>query len=258
MRKFGLIGYPLGHSFSKNYFNEKFIKEKITDCVYENFPLENLDHFIETVNSDNELCGLNVTIPYKTSIIRFLDKIEPEASGIGAVNVIKILRQSGSIGLYGYNSDVTGIRDTLLPFINKNVRNALVLGTGGSSKAICYVLEKSGLKFERVSRERKPGMLTYSDLNSSIIDNTQLIINTTPLGMFPNIHSRPDLDYKKLNKNHILFDLVYNPELTAFLRIGAEQGCTIVSGLKMLHSQADKSWEIWNMKEPPAAARLSP
>ena len=246
MRKFGLIGYPLSHSFSKKYFTEKFIKEKITDCVYENFPLENLDHFRDIVNSDNELCGLNVTIPYKTSIIRFLDKVETEASDIGAVNVIKILRQSGSLGLYGYNSDVTGIRDTLLPFISENVRNALVLGTGGSSKAICYVLENFGLKFNRVSRERKPGMLTYSDLDSSIIGSTQLIINTTPLGMFPNIQSKPDIDYKKLNKNHILFDLVYNPELTAFLRMGAEQGCTTVSGIKMLHSQAEKSWEIWN------------
>lgn len=259
MRKFGLIGYPLGHSFSKKYFTEKFSREKIIDCVYENFQLENLDHFRGIVQSDNDLCGLNITIPYKTSIIRFLDNMETEASEIGAVNVVKILRQSDQIVLNGYNSDVTGIRETLLPFIDKNIRNALVLGTGGSSRAICYVLEKLGIKIEKVSRERKPGMLTYSDLDSSIIGNTQLIINTTPLGMFPGIQTKPDIDYKMLNKNHILFDLVYNPELTSFLRMGAEQGCTILSGIKMLHSQAEKSWEIWNNDDvPPASSRLSP
>jgi shikimate dehydrogenase len=246
MRKFGLIGYPLGHSFSKKYFAEKFIKENITDCVYENFPLENLDHFREMIFSDHEICGLNVTIPHKTAVINLLDKIEPEASEIGAVNVIKIYRHPQNIVLKGYNSDVTGIRDTLLPFMGKNVRNALVLGTGGSSKAVCYVLEKLGIIVDKVSRERKPGMLIYSDIDSSIIDNHQLIINTTPLGMFPNVQSKPDFDYNRLNKNHVLFDLVYNPELTAFLRMGAERGCTILSGLKMLHSQAEKSWEIWN------------
>ena len=246
MRKFALIGYPLGHSFSKKYFSEKFIKEKITDCVYENFPLENLDHFMDIVHSDQELCGLNITIPYKSDIIRFVDKVENEALEIGAVNVIKILRRSGKIELCGYNSDVTGIRDTLLPFIDKNVRKALVLGTGGSSKAVCYVLEKFGIRVDRVSREKKPGTLIYSDLDSSIIDSTQLIINTTPLGMYPNIQSKPEINYSRLNKKHILFDLVYNPELTEFLRMGAEQGSTILSGIKMLHSQAERSWEIWN------------
>ncbi len=249
MRKFGLIGYPLGHSFSKKYFTEKFINENITDCVYENFPLENLDRFRDIVYTDNELCGFNVTIPYKTSIIRFLDIVETEASEIGAVNVIKIARQWGHIVLSGYNSDVTGIRDTLLPFIDKNVRNALVLGTGGSSKAVCYVLEKFGLKVQRVSRERKPGILTYSDLDSSIIDSNRLIVNATPLGMFPNIHTKPDIDYSRLTQNHILFDLVYNPEVTEFLRMGAKQKCTTLSGIRMLHSQAEKSWEIWNTKD---------
>jgi len=246
MRKLALIGYPLGHSFSKKYFSEKFIKEKITDCVYENFPLENLDHFIDIVHSDKELYGLNITIPYKSDIIMFLDKVENEALEIGAVNVIKILRISGKIELYGYNSDVTGIRDTLIPFIDNNVRKALVLGTGGSSKAVCYVLEKFGIRVVRVSREKKPGTLIYSDLDSSIINSTQLIINTTPLGMYPNIHTKPEINYASLNKKHILFDLVYNPEITEFLRIGAEQGCTILSGIKMLHSQAERSWEIWN------------
>lgn len=255
MRKFGLIGYPLGHSFSKNYFTEKFIKENITDCSYENFSLESLDHFMELVQSDNELCGLNVTIPYKTSIVKFLDEVESEATEIGAVNVIKILRQSGTIKLYGYNSDVTGIHDTLLPYIDKRVRNALVFGTGGGSKAVCYVLEKFGIKVDVVSREKKSGFLVYSDIDSAVINTRQLIVNTTPLGMYPNVNTRPDINYRMLNKKHILFDLVYNPEVTEFLRMGAEQGCTTIGGITMLHSQAEKSWEIWNNEDtPPAAA----
>jgi shikimate dehydrogenase len=246
MRKFGLIGYPLGHSFSKKYFTEKFNTEHISDCSYENFPLKSLDEFRELVASDDELCGLNITIPYKSEIIRFLDVIEPEADEIGAVNVIKIRRQAGEIKLYGYNSDVTGIRDTLLPFMDDNIRNALVLGTGGSSRAVCYVLKKFGLKVDQVSRDRKPGVLVYSDIDSGIINRTQLIINSTPLGMFPDIESKPDINYRMLTRKHILFDLVYNPQLTAFLKMGEEQGCSIISGIKMLHSQAEKSWEIWN------------
>jgi shikimate dehydrogenase len=246
MRKFGLIGYPLGHSFSKKYFTEKFQSEHIIDCLYENYPLKSLDGLREMVAEDYELCGLNVTIPYKSEIIRLLDIIETEAEEIGAVNVIKIKRTGSLVKLIGFNSDVTGIRDTLLPFITENVRNALVLGTGGSSKAVCHVLKKFGLKVNLVSRIRKPGVLNYSDIDSEIIEHTQLIVNTTPLGMFPNIENSPDIDYKKLNSNHILFDLVYNPEFTSFLRMGAEQGCRILSGIKMLHSQAEKSWEIWN------------
>jgi|WetSurMetagenome_2_1015567.scaffolds.fasta_scaffold223156_2 shikimate dehydrogenase len=251
MRKFGLIGYPLGHSFSKTYFNEKFIKENITDCSYENFSLENLDHFIDLVQSDKELCGLNVTIPYKTSVIKFLNRVDPEANEIGAVNVIKILRNPGKTELCGYNSDVTGIYDTLLPIIERRVRNALVLGTGGGSKAVCYVLEKLMIRFDVVSREKKPGCLVYSDIDSSIINTRQLIVNTTPLGMFPNIKTRPDINYTMLNKKHILFDLVYNPEITEFLRLGAVQGCTTIGGLIMLTSQAEKSWEIWNKEDNP-------
>jgi Shikimate 5-dehydrogenase len=246
MRKFGLIGYPLGHSFSKKYFTEKFNTEHISDCSYENYPLKSLDEFRELVASDDELCGLNITIPYKSEIIRFLDVIEPEADQIGAVNVMKIRRPDGKIKLFGYNSDITGIRDTLVPFMSENVRNALVLGTGGSSRAVCHVLKEFGLKVDLVSRDRKPGVLVYSDIDSGIIDRTQLIINTTPLGMFPNTESKPDLNYRRLNSKHILFDLIYNPEFTSFLRMGSEQGCSIISGIKMLHSQAEKAWEIWN------------
>jgi len=246
MRKFGLIGYPLGHSFSKKYFTDKFLAEHLYDCSYENYPLKNLNGFREWVSEEKELCGLNVTIPYKSEIIRLLDITEFEAEAIGAVNVIKINRKGSLVKLIGFNSDVIGIRDSLMPVLGENVRNALVLGTGGSSKAVCHVLNKLGLKVELVSRNRKPGVLSYSDIDSAKIDQTQLIINTTPLGMFPNIESMPDINYKRLNNNHILFDLVYNPELTSYLRMGAEQGCRIISGIKMLHSQAEKAWEIWN------------
>jgi len=246
MRKYGLIGYPLGHSFSKKYFTEKFQSEHIPDCSYDNFPLENLNGFLELIKSDSELNGLNVTIPYKSEIIRFLNVVDPEAGDIGAVNVIKIKRGNGQFTLFGYNSDVTGIRDTLLPFIGDNVTNALVLGTGGSSRAVCYVLDKFGLKVNLVSREKKHGALSYADIDSVILDASQLIINTTPLGMFPDVTGKPDINYEGLNKNHILFDLVYNPEITSFLRMGAEHGCKVISGIKMLHSQAEKAWEIWN------------
>lgn len=246
MRKFGLIGYPLSHSFSKKYFTEKFLSEYIKDCSYENYPLENLDNFMELVSSDEDLCGLNITIPFKSQIIRFLDLINPEAEEIGAVNVVKISRPDGQIKLHGYNSDVTGIEDTLLPFISADVKNALVLGTGGSSRAVCYVLKKFGLKVSLVSRDKKPDVLRYSDVDSEILERNQLIINTTPLGMFPNTETMPEINYKMLNTNHILFDLVYNPELTSFLKMGVEQGCSVISGIRMLHSQAEKSWEIWN------------
>jgi len=246
MRKFGLIGYPLGHSFSKKYFSEKFLKEHIVDCSYENYPLENLDTLMELISFEKDLCGLNITIPYKSEIIRFLDVIDPEAEEIGAVNVIIIKRNTNQIKLYGYNSDVTGIRDTLMPFIGERVTNAVVLGTGGSSRAVCHVLKKIGIKVALVSREKKPGTFVYSEIGKSVLDHTQLIINTTPLGMFPNISGLPDISYKDLDRNHILFDLVYNPEITSFLKRGAEQGCTIISGIRMLHSQAEKSWEIWN------------
>jgi shikimate dehydrogenase len=246
MRKFGLIGYPLGHSFSKKYFSEKFLNEKIIDSSYENYPLKHIAEFPALISSDESLCGLNVTIPYKTEIIGYLDYLDREAEEVGAVNVIKIRREPGRIGLNGYNSDITGIRDTVHPYLNESVRKALVLGTGGSSKAVCHVLKNLGLEVTLVSRERKPGILSYSDLDDDIIEKTQLIVNTTPLGMFPNTTDRPDIDYNRLTSDHILFDLVYNPQDTAFLKAGVVQGSRTISGITMLHSQAEKAWEIWN------------
>jgi len=224
MRKYGLIGYPLGHSFSKKYFTEKFHNEHIEDCFYENFPLADINKLKDLIAGEPGLTGLNVTIPYKSDIIRFLNRISSEAEDIGAVNVIKILRTGEKTELLGFNSDVTGIRDSLKPFKINQTKRALVFGTGKSTA----------------------GIISYSDIDAALLISTQLIVNTTPLGMYPNMDSCPDIDYRLLNNTHILFDLVYNPEITLFLRKGAEQGATVISGLRMLHSQAEKSWEIWN------------
>ncbi len=246
MRKYGLIGYPLGHSFSKKYFNEKFSKEQISGCSYENYPLPDLNQFRKLISDIPDLCGLNVTIPYKSGIINYVDIIDPEATEIGAVNVLKILRSGHDTKIFGFNSDVTGIRETLIPCLSENIKNAIVLGTGGSSLAVCFVLKKLGIKAIQVSRIRKHGTICYQDIDYDLIKSHQLIINTTPLGMFPDIESKPDINYNLLSEKHILFDLVYNPEITSFLKMGKERGCKTISGLKMLWSQAERSWEIWN------------
>ncbi len=245
MRRFGLIGFPLGHSFSKRYFSEKFLHENIRDCSYDNFPLPDISRLTDLI-WENDLEGLNVTIPYKSSVMQFLDKIDPEALEVGAVNVIRIEKLIGKSILSGFNSDITGIMDTLKPVMSQEVTGAIVLGTGGSSKAVCHVLKRLEIHYTLVSREKKPGVLTYSDLDNAILRNSQLIINTTPLGMHPETEGKPHIDYSLLGPGHILFDLVYNPEITSFLKMGQERGCTVLTGLRMLYSQAEKSWEIWN------------
>lgn len=247
MRKFGLIGYPLGHSFSRKYFTEKFSREGITACTYENYPLTDINQLMELL-TDEELAGLNVTIPYKTSVMPFLGSIDPEAAEVGAVNVIKIKRYKDYLELKGFNSDIYGIADTLRPFMNQHTK-ALVLGTGGSSKAVCHVLSSMLVDYRLVSREKKAGCLTYNDLDKNILGSAGLIVNTTPLGMYPLTEGCPDINFDLLGPDNILFDLVYNPEITKFLRKGQERGCTVLSGLKMLHSQAEKSWEIWKGNE---------
>jgi len=246
MRKFGLIGYPLGHSFSKGYFSEKFLKENIVGCSYDNFPIPDIGLLPKLLADEQDLQGLNVTIPYKSEVIGYIDNLDPEAAEIGAVNVLKIKRLRGRIHIAGYNSDVTGIFDSLLPHLHRKIRNAIVLGTGGSSRAVCYVLRRSGINIAQVSRSKRPGMIDYSEITPGLLRESTLIINTTPLGMFPATEHRPEIDYALLNENHILFDLVYNPEITFFLRSGIERGCTVISGMKMLHSQAEKAWQIWN------------
>ncbi len=246
MRKYGLIGYPLGHSFSVKYFTEKFRNERIQDCSYENYPLTAINQLSGLISDNAGLCGLNITIPYKSEVIGFLDSVDKEASEIGAVNVVKIRRSGGKTFLSGFNSDITGIRDSVGPYINDSLNSAMVFGTGGSSRSVCYVLRGFGIKVTQVSRKRREGIISYSDINKDIIANNRLIINTTPLGMYPDTDSKPDLDYSLLDKNHILFDLVYNPEITAFLKSGLQQGCTLITGIKMLYSQAERAWEIWN------------
>lgn len=246
MRKFGLIGYPLGHSFSKKFFTEKFERESITDCIYENYPLTNIRELRMLVRKETDLSGLNVTIPYKSQVISYLDEVSDDASEIGAVNVLKIKRIGASIKISGFNSDITGIKDSLFSLLRPGIKKSLVLGTGGSSKAVCNVLDKLSVEYKLVSRSPKPGCLTYSDLNGDIIQSHQLIINTTPVGMYPDTAGRPDLNYDYIGRNHVLFDLVYNPMLTTFLRLGKERGAVVLNGLKMLYRQAEKSWEIWN------------
>jgi shikimate dehydrogenase len=246
MRKFGLIGYPLGHSFSKKYFTVKFSNEELNGCSYENYPISNIELLPGLLSSEPGLEGLNVTIPYKSEVMRFLNRIDNEAAQVGAVNVIKIERSEGKVSLNGFNSDITGIHNTLIPLLRPGVKSALVLGTGGGSKAVCFVLKNIGINYTLVSRYRKPGCIVYSDIDGEMMKSHRLIINTTPLGMYPDVESSPELDYDKIDENHILFDLIYNPETTTFLRQGQERGATVMNGLRMLIRQAEKSWEIWN------------
>jgi shikimate dehydrogenase len=246
MKKYGLIGYPLGHSFSKKYFSTKFKRENISDCQYDNYPLNRIGLLDDLILNNLDLYGLNVTIPYKTAVLKYLHFVDEQARAIGAVNVLKIVRTAEGTILKGFNSDIDGFRNSILPHISKNVTDALILGTGGGAKAVCYVLREYGIKVTSVDIYKSEGVLTYSEITDDILINNKLMINATPLGMFPDITSKPDLNYRCLNKNHILFDLVYNPELTSFLKMGKEQGCTIISGINMLYLQAERSWEIWN------------
>jgi shikimate dehydrogenase len=249
MKKFGLIGYPLTHSSSEKYFAEKFKREKISGCSYENFPIKSLDEFPELIRNNKELCGLNVTIPYKTEILKYVNFAEDVVDQIGAANVLKIRRENDKVYISAYNSDVFGIKETLIPCSRGKKHKALILGTGGSSKAVAWTVRKMGCDAILVSRTSRRGVLSYRDISPELLAETNLIVNTTPLGMFPDIGTKPDIDYDLLTSKHILFDLVYNPEMTEFLKMGKERGCKIINGMKMLRSQAERSWEIWNDKE---------
>lgn len=252
MKRYGLIGFPLSHSFSKEYFTDKFLKENI-DAAYELFPLSDIQQFTDLIPSQPDLCGLNVTIPYKQSVIPFLDALDFQAKAIGAVNVIRIEHKAdGSKYLKGYNSDVFGFRESIRPFIQQMKKqgdtklSALVLGSGGASKAVVYGLEQLGISTHLVSRTPADNQFTYSQLKETHYQSNHIIVNTTPLGMHPNVDACPDLDYSQLGQQHLLFDLVYNPQTTAFLKHGEAQGCMLKNGLEMLHLQADGAWKIWN------------
>ncbi|HEV8284240.1 MAG TPA: shikimate dehydrogenase [Chitinophagaceae bacterium] len=242
MRLFGLIGYPLTHSFSKSYFAEKFKKEGIEDCKYENFPIASIDDLPRILNENPDLQGLNVTIPYKESILPFLDKKNDLVKQTGACNCIKMVNSKW----VGYNTDVIGFERSLLSKLNPENRNALILGTGGAAKAVEFVLRKLGISYKHVSRYPSIKNLSYEQLTPQLMAKSTLIINTTPLGMFPKITEAPPLPYDLVTKKHLLFDLIYNPEKTLFLKKGEEQGAVIQNGYEMLIYQAEESWKIWN------------
>lgn len=248
MDKYGLIGYPLGHSFSKNFFNEKFENEDI-NAQYLNFELPNIDSLPEIIDMNPELKGLNVTIPYKEKVISFLDYISPEARAIGAVNVIRVTHKGKNVVLRGYNSDVIGFTKSIEPLLERFHRKALILGTGGASKAVNYGLKSLGLETVFVSRYKRPGTIQYEEITPEVIKEYNVIVNCTPVGMYPKVETCPRLPYEAMDSHTLLYDLIYNPDETLFLHNGAIHGATVKNGLEMLLLQAFASWEFWNGKE---------
>ncbi len=242
MKRFGLIGRTLKHSFSKTYFNSKFAQAGITDAVYENFELETIDAFPQLFTRCPDLKGLNVTIPYKEEVLPFLTGSNSVVKAIGACNCIKVDGDSR----IGYNTDVVGFRQSLEPKLQSHHQKALILGTGGAAKAIWFVMEELGISYKKVSRNPKGADLIYEDLDQDIFAEYYLIINTTPLGMYPNVEAAPALPYEAIGAKHFLFDIVYNPEKTAFLQEGEKRGAQICNGYEMLIGQAEESWRIWN------------
>ena len=248
MDKYGLIGYPLGHSFSIGYHNQRFADEGI-NAKYINFEIPSIDSLPEVLNSNPELKGLNVTIPYKEKVIEFLDYISPEARAIGAVNVIRVVHEGKNIKLRGYNSDVIGFTQSIEPMLESYHKKALVLGTGGASKAIAYGLKSLGIEPVFVSRYERPGTIQYQSITPEVVHEYPVIVNCTPLGMFPKVDACPDLPYEAMDDKNILYDLIYNPDETLFMKLGAKQGASVKNGLEMLLLQAFASWEFWNGKE---------
>ena len=242
MKRYGLIGYPLTHSLSEQYFTQKFIEEGIEDCVYERFSMPSIADLHEILNSHQDLRGFNITIPYKKEVLAFLTERSKAVEEVGACNCVKI--ESGK--LIGYNTYVIGFENSLIPFLKPSHNRALVLGTGGAALAIVYVLQKLGIEFSYVSRTATIGQFSYNDLDASVMASHTLIINTTPLGMFPNIEACPAIPYDLLTPEHHLFDLTYNPALSTFLAKGMQMGATIQNGQQMFVEQAEQSWRIWN------------
>lgn len=240
--RFGLIGKDISYSFSKGYFGEKFSHLELSDYSYENFDLKTIEEFDSLLHNNPDLKGLNVTIPYKEKVQAYLSGIDDIAAQIGAVNTIKFTKK----GLVGYNTDIYGFQKSIEPFLEKHHQKALILGTGGASKAIAFVLGSLQIPYTFASRKPQENQLSYEDLTEEIIKEHQVIVNCTPLGTYPNIDEKPKLPYQHINTKHLLFDLIYNPEKTAFLKEGEIQGAAICNGLRMLELQAEKAWEIWN------------
>ncbi len=246
MQKYGLIGYPLKHSFSIGYFNEKFKAENI-DAEYVNFEIPTINDFMQVIEENPNLCGLNVTIPYKEQVIPFLDELDKDTAKIGAVNVIKIVRlPKGKVKLVGYNSDIIGFTQSIEPLLQSHHKKALILGTGGASKAVYHGLNNLGIESTFVSRTKKNNkFLTYEELTPEVMASHTVIVNTTPVGMFPKVDFCPNIPYEQLTSDHLLYHLLYNPNETLFMKKGQAQGAITKNGLEMLLLQAFAAWEIW-------------
>lgn len=242
MKTYGLVGKNIDYSFSRTYFDEKFKRESIA-AVYRNFDLENIREFPEILESTSELSGLNVTIPYKQAVIPFLNKLSPDAKKIGAVNTIKF-ENDGS--LTGHNTDFIGFKKSIQPFLKSHHQKALILGTGGASKAIAYALKDLGIRYRFVSRKAGEDQFDYRALNKVVLEEYTIIINCTPLGTYPAVEKFPQIPVKDLNSSHLLFDLIYNPETTKLMELARQRGATAINGLQMLEFQAEAAWEIWN------------
>ncbi len=248
MDKYGLIGYPLVHSFSIEYFNEKFRSEGI-DAVYENFEIPSIDDFLEVVDTNPNLKGLNVTIPYKEKVIAYLDSLTPEARAIGAVNVIKVSHKGKNTILKGGNSDVIGFTKSIESLLEPHHKKALILGTGGASKAIDYGLKSLGLKTVKVSRFERTDTIQYENVTADVVREYNVIVNCTPCGMYPNADDCPKLPYEAMDEHNLLYDLIYNPDETMFMKKGKAQGAVVKNGLEMLLLQAFANWEFWNKED---------
>lgn len=248
MDTYGIIGFPLGHSFSRGFFTEKFRREGI-EAEYLNFPIEDVGELQKILEQHPTLRGLNVTLPHKQAVIPLLDAVDPKAQAIGAVNVIRVRWHDGKPLLKGFNSDVIGFTRSIRPLLKQHHRKALVLGTGGASRAIRTGLESLGVEWRYVSRTPHEGRFTYDDLTPEVLREYPVVVNCSPVGMFPHVDECPALPYEALSGENLLFDLVYNPEETLFMRRGAEQGAVVKNGLEMLHIQAVASWEFWNSED---------
>ena len=246
MNVYGLIGYPLGHSFSKQYFTEKFVREGLTDCYFEAFPISSIDQFTELIQKHTKLKGLSVTIPYKEQVLDFVTELSDEVKFIGATNSIKITGKK----LVAFNTDIIGFEKSFCKVLQQHHKKALVLGTGGASKAVQYVLGRLEIDFLIVTRNEnpKPGYINYSLIDEQVMKEYLIIINCSPVGMSPNENACPDIPYQFINSSHYLYDLVYKPEKTLFLQKGEQEGAVIQNGYEMLLIQAEASWKIWNSK----------
>ncbi|HKK81838.1 MAG TPA: shikimate dehydrogenase [Prolixibacteraceae bacterium] len=248
MKTFGLVGYPLGHSFSKKYFTEKFEKDGLADHQYVNFEIESIAKFPGIFDLYDNIGGLNCTIPYKQQIMPFLNEIDDEAKSVGAVNTVKIINTPDGMRLKGFNTDVIGFEESLKPMLNNTHKKALILGTGGASKAVKFILSKLGIDYISASIEEEllENEVRYTDIDKNTIAERTVIINATPLGTHPNGDKCADIPYEAITDQHVLFDLVYNPDETLFMKKGRAQGAKAKNGLEMLHGQAEAAWKIWN------------